>query len=129
MPNLINLPGEVTVTPEELVAKIRKSVIDENQVLYRNLFENTPIKSATDPYWLKAKILFEFLNHDQRDIFFQVIRQTSIDTASNLLGIIDGVNSIDDVSGDFLLTYDGGDEPLNGDLQSIFLAEEAESPR
>ena len=129
MPNLINLPGEVTVTPEELVAKIRKSVIDENQVLYRSLFENTPIKSATDPYWLKAKILFEFLNHDQRDIFFQVIRQTSIDTASNLLGIIDGVNSIDDVSGDFLLTYDGGDEPLNGDLQSIFLAEEAESPR
>ena len=129
MPNLINLPGEVTVTPEELVAKIRKSVIDENQVLYRDLFENTPIKSATDPYWLKAKILFEFLNHDQRDIFFQVIRQTSIDTASNLLGIIDGVNSIDDVSGDFLLTYDGGDEPLNGDLQSIFLAEEAESPR
>lgn len=129
MPNLINLPGEVTVTPEELVAKIRKSVIDENQVLYRNLFENTPIKSATDPYWLKAKILFEFLHHDQRDIFFQVIRQTSIDTASNLLGIIDGVNSIDDVSGDFLLTYDGGDEPLNGDLQSIFLAEEAESPR
>lgn len=129
MPNLINLPGEVTVTPEELVAKIRKSVIDENQVLYRNLFEKTPIKSATDPYWLKAKILFEFLNHDQRDIFFQVIRQTSIDTASNLLGIIDGVNSIDDVSGDFLLTYDGGDEPLNGDLQSIFLAEEAESPR
>lgn len=129
MPNLINLPGEVTVTPEEFVAKIRKSVIDENQVLYRNLFENTPIKSATDPYWLKAKILFEFLNHDQRDIFFQVIRQTSIDTASNLLGIIDGVNSLDDVSGDFLLTYDGGDEPLNGDLQSIFLAEEAESPR
>lgn len=71
MPNLINLPGEVTVTPEELVAKIRKSVIDENQVLYRSLFENTPIKSATDPYWLKAKILFEFLNHDQRDIFFR----------------------------------------------------------
>ena len=129
MPNLINLPGEVTVTPEELVENICNSEIDENHVLYRNLIENTPIKSATDPYWVKAKILFEFLNHDQRDIFFQVIRQTSIDTASNLLGIIDGVNSIDDVSGDFLLTYDGGDEPLNGDLQSIFLAEEAESPR
>lgn len=129
MPNLIDLPGEVTVTPEELVAKIRKSVIDENQALYRNLFENTPIKSATGPCWLKAKSLFESLSHDQRDIFLQVIRQTSIDTASNLLGIIDGVNSIDDVGGDFLLTYDGGDEPLNGDLQSIFLAEDERSSR
>ncbi|MBW8321032.1 MAG: hypothetical protein K0M49_12065 [Arenimonas sp.] len=129
MPNLIDLPGEVIVTPEDFVMKIRKSVINENQVLYRDLFENTPIDSATDPYWINAKNLFGSLKHDQRDIFLEVIRQTSIDTASNLLGIIDGVNSIDDVNGDFLLTYDGGDEPLNGDLQSIFLVEEERSSR
>lgn len=128
MSNLIHLPDEVIVTPEELVGKIRRSVIDENQALYRDLFENSPTTSATDPYWVRAKNLFESLNYDQRDIFLEVIRQTSIDTVSNLLGIIDGVNSIDDVSGDLLLTYDGGDEPLNVDLQSIFLAEEERSP-
>ncbi|WP_454745277.1 hypothetical protein [Ciceribacter selenitireducens] len=128
MPNLIHWPDEVIVTPEELVAKIRRSVIDENQALYRDLFENTTTTSATDPYWARAKNLFESLDRDQRDIFLETIRQTSIDTVSNLLGIIDGVNSIDDVNGDFFLTYDGGDEPLNGDLQSIFLAEEKISP-
>ncbi|MBW8300917.1 MAG: hypothetical protein K0M60_15060 [Hydrogenophaga sp.] len=127
MTNLTHLSNEVIVTPEELVAKIRKSVIDENQALYRDLFENTPTTSATDPYWARAKNLFESLDRDQRDIFLEAIRQTSIDTVSNLLGIIDGVNSIDDVNGDFFLTYDGGDEPLNGGLQSIFLAEEEKS--
>lgn len=127
MPNLTHLPNEVIVTPEELVAKIRRSAVDENQALYRGLFDNTPTTSATDPYWARAKNLFESLDRDQRDIFLEAIRQTSIDTVSNLLGIIDGVNSIDDVNGDFFLTYDGGNEPLNGDLQSIFLAEEAKS--
>mgnify|MGYP003628499107 CR=1 FL=1 len=50
-------------------------------------------------------------------------RQVAVDTTSNVLGIIDGVNFVEGLPEDFMLLY-GRDKKLSRDLQSLFLVEE-----
>ena len=68
--------------------------------------------------------MFNSLSTEQQAVFFEVVRQISADTMSNVLGVIDGVNSVEGVDAELVLTYDGDRQPLNGDLQSLFLVEE-----
>lgn len=112
------------MTPHYLVAQIRASILEENHEMYRNLFNTTPMECATDAYWIDSLKLFSALDKEQKEVFLQVIRQIMVDTISNVFGVIDGVNPVGGENGEFFLTYDGDTEPLNGDLQSIFLAEE-----
>ncbi len=107
--------------PEEFVQKIRQSVLDENVVIYKDLFETTEVEQASDPYWKEALCLFKKLSNEDREILFKIIRQVSIDTISNLFAILDGVSCLEDQEGDFSLTLDDKPEKLNGDLQDIFL--------
>lgn len=108
--------------PKEFVAQLRTAVIEENIGIYRDLFSNTSIERASDPYWKRALTLFSELSPAQREVFFEIIRQATVDTTSNVLGVIDGVNSLEDANATFELTC--GSEQLNGDLQSLFLTEE-----
>lgn len=110
------------MTPHELVLLLRKAVVQENVSIYRDIFNNTPASKVTDLYWKRALECFGTLSVEQKNILFEIIRQISVDTTSNILGIIDGVNILDGVKGSFDLSLDG--ISLNGDLQSIFLAEE-----
>lgn len=114
------------MTPAQFVAKLRISVVEENVAIYRGLFSNTKIESASDSYWKMALNFFGALTPHQQKIFFEILRQVTVDATSNVLGVIDGVNSFDGVDGEFVLTYDDDADPLSGDLQSIFLAEEEE---
>lgn len=108
---------------EEFVSRIRLAVVVENMAIYRKTFTETPVTRPTDPYWKRALSFFNELNPEQQEVFFQIIRQVAVDTTSNILGVIDGVNLIDGVDGDFELIYQDGSK-LNGDLQSLFLIED-----
>lgn len=103
---------------------LRSVVVDENIEIYRDLFMNISIEDASDAYWKRALTLFNSLSNEQQDVFFEVVRQIAVDTTSNVLGVIDGVNSIKGMDAEFMLMYDGENCPLNGDLQSLFLVEE-----
>ncbi len=59
---------------EKFTAQIKASVVEENVRIYRDLFENT--ENATDPYWQRALGLYRSLDNSQKDVFFEVIRQT-----------------------------------------------------
>lgn len=111
----------------KFIDQLRDCVIEENLKIYKELFQETPASRALDPYWKDALTLFEKLDVEQRVIFFEVIRQVAVDTASNILGIVDGVNSISSASGVYELRCDGG--VISGDLQSAFLAEEERTQR
>lgn len=115
---------DCAMEPREFVIQVRKAIIDENMELYRDLFTGTSIEEAADPYWKKALSLFNSLSPGQKEVFFQVVQQVAVDTTSNVLGVLDGVNSVPGLSEDLLLIYNGQKEPLNGDLQSLFLSEE-----
>jgi hypothetical protein len=101
----------------EFTAQIKASIIEENTAIYRDLFENT--KTATDPYWIRALALYNALDADQRSVFMEVIRQTAIDSVSNVFAIADGVTQLEGQDGD--IRFSCGGHELSGDLQDRFL--------
>jgi hypothetical protein len=109
------------------VDSIRKSVIDENLELYKELFNNTSVETATDMYWKKILSIFHSLTPHQQQIFFEFCRQITVDTTSNILAVLDGTSSIEGFDEDFKLTYGAGGSKLNGELQDIFLTKEEEN--
>jgi hypothetical protein len=115
------------MTPEEFVAALRAEVITSNQLDYRKWFMTDPAK-ARSPYWQRALALFATLQEDQREVFFQVLRQIQVDTVSNVLGIVDGSSFLAEAAPQLELRVVGGAK-LSGDLQDYFLAqEEDDSP-
>lgn len=109
------------MNPESFVDALITDVIDANARLYRDLFANTSSDAARNPYWRRALELYRTLDAERREIFFEILRQVSVDTTSNLLGVLDGSSYLRGAAGEFRLTYDDGDA-LNGDLQDEFLA-------
>lgn len=116
------------MTPRVFASGIMRGVVDDNVSIYRDLFSKTPASEASDPYWRRAFAFFSSLTEEQRSILFEMMRQVSVDTASNILGILDGVNSIDGGEADFTLLSATG-QKLNGDLQSLFLVVDESIPR
>lgn len=110
------------MTAHEFVTQLRGVVVDENTAIYRELFSSTPLEKATDPYWRRALGLFSGLSLEQREVFFEVVRQVAVDTTSNILGVIDGGSTLEGLHGELGFDLDG--QRLNGDLQALFLAEE-----
>ncbi|PWE43397.1 transposase [Pseudomonas prosekii] len=112
------------MNPKDFVIGLKTTVVEENLSIYKDLFSSTSIKDVTDEYWKRALTLFNSLPAEQREVFFEVIRQTMADTTSNILGVIDGVSIMNDEDDEFSLTYGDDKKSLSGDLQSLFLAEE-----
>jgi hypothetical protein len=109
---------------KEFVINVRKTIIEENLNIYKNLFNNT--KKPLEPYWVDALQLFNKLSIKDKDIFFKIIRQIEVDTVSNIFGILDGSSSLDNQNEDLKLTGVNSTKLINGDLQDLFL--ELENP-
>jgi hypothetical protein len=114
------------MSPEEFVAGLRSDVIDNNLTIYKRLFsENTP-EDATDPYWKRALALFMKLDPEDQAVLFEIIRETMVATTSTVLGVLDGVNSVNQRFVRFSVADDRGNR-LSGDLQDLFLQQEQEA--
>ncbi|AHX14776.1 hypothetical protein [Dyella jiangningensis] len=107
------------MTPESFVWKLHATVVEDNHAIYRALLLNTDPKDAFDPYWKRVLTIFSDLSAEQREVLIELTRQVAIDTTANVLGVIDGTRALEDVDGEFRLTY--GARNLAGDLQSLFL--------
>jgi hypothetical protein len=114
---------------QEFISRIRSEIIDQNLGIYRDLFENTDPANATDPYWKRALGLHLSMSDGQRELLFQIIRQIMVDTTSNLLGVLDGVNWLEGQTEGFKLTTESGSDKLNEGLQDLLLGLEEEDPR
>jgi hypothetical protein len=115
------------MTPLDFVKGLRANVINYNLKSQKQTFKTTPIEEVTDPYFLKALSFFGSLNREQKQVFFLIMRQTQVDTISNVLGILDGTSYLNAKDEDFILTSSAGKVPLNGCLQDIFLELEEKS--
>jgi hypothetical protein len=102
---------------DEFVAQVKAAIVEENTRIYSDLFENT--KTATDPYWARALALYNALDTSQRSVFMEVVRQTAIDTVSNVFALIDGTVRLHGQDGD--VRFACGGEELSGELQDRFL--------
>lgn len=106
---------------DKFIKSLYKSTIQENQVIYQDLFTNTDISEARDSYWKNALKLFSVLSDENKAILFNVIEQVQVDTVSNVLGIIDGVVTTPEVDFEIKVTLDETGELINGELQELFL--------
>lgn len=106
---------------KDFVKEIRKSIIDENETIYRDLFETTDVDQTSDVYWKEALIFFNKLEAEDRETLFKIMRQVSVDTISNIFAVLDGVSFLEGQEDQFNLTIGEGMEQLNGSLQDIFL--------
>jgi hypothetical protein len=116
------------MTPKTFANGIMRRVVVENISIYQNLFLRTPASEASDPYWRHALALFNSLTEEQRSVLFEILRQVSVDTVANILGVLDGVNQIEGGEAGFTLLSATG-KKLNGDLQSLFLVEAESTAR
>ena len=101
---------------QQFVTAVYQSVIEDNLSIYKELFVNTKIQDASDPHWIKALTLFDHLSDSDKGILMDVIKQTMVDSISNIFGIIDGSSSLDNSSCEL-----NSGASLSGDLQSKFL--------
>lgn len=109
---------------ESFVNGIRKSIVEENLQLYKELFENTA--PVNDIYWKEVLGFYSTLTTDQKDSLFKIIRQVEVDTVSNLLGVLDGVSWLENQTSPFIVTEKGKSEQINGNLQDLFIEKEYE---
>ena len=67
--------------------------------------------------------MFGELPPEKQSVFFEVIRQILVDTTSNFLGVLDGVNPVNGKFVEFSVADDEGNR-LGGELQDLFLQQE-----
>ncbi len=108
----------------EFSKMVRKSIIEDNLTMYKEIFTSTKPDEATDPYWKKALEMYSNLNDSQRIVLFEIMRQTMVDTVSTVFGTIDGVCTLEGADDGLKLLTENGGEVLSGGLQDIFLEQE-----
>jgi len=112
---------------ETFVKKLHGFIVAQGINDDKILFKEGAVADVQDEYWASASNFFDSLDEEAKEIFFTILRQAKVDTTSLILGILDGVMVLEGQEGDFLLSLtDKLGEPLNGELQSIFLGLEEE---
>ena len=105
----------------EFVKSIREQVVDSDYSYYQTTLKNTDPNVATDPTWKEALILFNALTEDQKVSFLKFSRMVQVNAVSHIFGILDGSSYLDTNNETFVLKTESNDEPINGDLQDLFL--------
>ena len=117
------------MTPESFVSQVRSAVVQHNVTIYKDLFESTTPESASDTYWKRALTLHRSLSDGDRAVLFEIMRQVTVDTVSNLFGLLDGASALEGPREVFVLTSQPDDRKLNGNLQDLFLEAEGRERR
>ena len=102
-----------------IAEKFLEGVVKANLTTYRELFTKTKAEQTADPYWKSALAFFEGLNEKEKETFFAILKQVSIDTVSNVAGAIDGSSDIGLKEEIRLIDRNG--ISISGDLQGCFL--------
>lgn len=116
------------MSAEQFVARLQEEVLADNLATYRRIFETSSVAQARDPYWKRALGLYATLEDNQRQVLFEIIRQVQVDTMSNVLGVIDGVNCPKSLQGSQLTLLANGKD-IGGDLQATLISEVERCPR
>lgn len=101
--------------------KFVQAIFDELFIKNFNQYStslNKPLNNDKDSY-AKARNVLAKLGESDRSDMINFLKVVSADSASVILGTLDGVHFPDNIDGDFSVTYAG--EEIQGDLQDIFI--------
>mgnify|MGYP001806337040 CR=1 FL=1 len=102
----------------DFVNYLKKVIIDDNNQIYKELFETTHLEDVTDDYWESALKLFQNMSSGQRETLMKIIKQVQIDTLSNILYVLDNGIGLEEI---ILSTKSEPQTKFNGNLQDIFI--------
>ena len=99
---------------------IYNALIQNNMQYYKHHLLNQEIGDTGTTYDAVRKIV-QPLDGPQKNAIIGLIKTVMLDTASTLLGAIDGTTLLAGADGDYTLLYEG--EAAQGGLQDYFLAQ------
>ena len=82
---------------EQFTEGLYKNVVEENMKLYKQFYLCDPNEEGIIEYWKNAIILYDKLNDIEKEVLFSIIKNTIIDTVSNVLAIFDGNGGIEGI--------------------------------
>jgi hypothetical protein len=115
------------MTPQDFVSCIRNEVVEQNLKTYGNVC-SMPADEIRDPQWREIARACSTMTESQLAAVSHFTKKAMIDTASSILGILDGTCILANYRKLFFLKYGDSDVPLNGDLQDFFLADLEDNP-
>ena len=92
---------------KKFVEKIYKVIVEEGVVEYKNLLDNTPVKNATDKYWINALELYGKLSSEEKERMLKFAELIMIDTISSVFGILDGSSTLSGEDFEFEVKING----------------------
>ncbi|MGS8281966.1 hypothetical protein ACU7AI_28900 [Pseudomonas aeruginosa] len=101
----------------KFVDAIYSELFEKNFPQYKNSLTK-PVNGDKDSY-ARARNALASLDDTQRYDIISFFKVVIADSASVVLGTLDGVHFPDDLEGDFVVKLDG--EDIQGDLQDIFI--------
>jgi len=110
----------------KFVKRIREEVIEQNSKHYANML-NMPVSKVRDPRMRSIVAAFARMDSEQKEAVRLLLTQILLDTVSNLFGILDGSSLLEGFREQFVLTYGGSREKINGDLQEMLLGTETDN--
>jgi len=102
---------------KEFVAAVFGELLVKNFEQYKEALIK-PVNNDNDAY-ATARNALSLLGDSQRHDVIDFLKIVIADSASVILGALDGVHYPDNLEGDFVLSFDG--EEIQGDLQDIFI--------
>ncbi|MGF6093139.1 hypothetical protein [Pseudomonas sp. 18173] len=102
---------------QKFVSAIFDELFTKNLEQYKESLSK-PLNNDNDPY-AKTRNALATLSDDDRANVFAFFNVIIADSASVVLGTLDGVHFPDGIDGDFVVTFDG--EDIQGDLLDIFI--------
>lgn len=104
---------------DEFVRCIYKTLVEDGENIYKELYENTEITEGTTEYWRNLLNLYGSFDYKQKEVFMSVIKQTIIDTISGVFGVLDGASTLSGGEFDFEVKING--MCTEEELQDTFL--------
>ncbi|EHD20429.1 MULTISPECIES: hypothetical protein [Brenneria] len=102
---------------EQVVDAIFKELFEDNSLRYRQSLVK-PVNNDTGIY-ANARNALAKLDPAEQDNVFKFIDLVIADSASVILGTLDGSHFPDNINGDFVVTYK--DNEIQGSLQDLFI--------
>ncbi|MFI7859475.1 hypothetical protein ACIF8Z_21205 [Pseudomonas promysalinigenes] len=105
------------MSDKKFVDAIFSELFDRNFSQYKDALTK-PVNGDKDSY-ARARNALALLSDDQKHDVINFLKVAIADSASVLLGTLDGVHFPDNLEGDFVVSLDG--EDIQGDLQDLFI--------
>lgn len=102
---------------EQVIDAIFKELFNDNSMRYKQSLKK-PVNNDKDVY-AKARNALAKLSDQDKDNLLRFIDVAIADSASVILGTLDGTHYPENIDGDFIVTYN--DDEIQGNLQDIFI--------